>query len=98
MATCKKFPKTYEILKKLQIPLAVRGVCFARQTPGSGVAEHSDGRNFILTAHLGLEVPEGCWIEVGGVRGGWREGYLTTVDTSFKHATGNPSDQERHVL
>lgn len=56
---CAKFPKTYNLLKELNIPLAVRGVCFARQTPGSGVAPHTDGRNFILTSHLGLKIPEG---------------------------------------
>ena len=56
---CAQFPNTYDLLKELNIPLAVRGVCFARQTPGSGVAPHSDGRNFILTSHLGLKIPEG---------------------------------------
>ncbi len=56
---CAEFPKTYELLQSLKIPLAVRGVCFARQAPGSGVEPHSDGRNFILTSHLGIQVPEG---------------------------------------
>lgn len=50
---CSKFPKTVELLKDLEIPLAVRGVMFARQVPGSGVSPHTDGRNFILTTHLG---------------------------------------------
>ena len=50
---CEKFPQTVELLKELQIPLAVRGVMFARQVPGSGVSPHTDGRNFILTTHLG---------------------------------------------
>lgn len=50
---CKKFPKTVALLKELNIPLAVRGVMFARQVPGSGVSPHSDARNFILTTHLG---------------------------------------------
>lgn len=50
---CEKFPKTVELLKELEIPLAVRGVMFARQVPGSGVSPHTDGRNFILTTHLG---------------------------------------------
>ena len=93
-----EFPKTYELLRSLKIPLAVRGVCFARQSPGSGVQPHSDGRNFILTSHLGLKIPEGCWIEVGGERKGWEEGKLTTLDTSFTHSTGNPSESDRHVL
>ena len=94
----KIFPKTYELLRKLKIPLAVRGVCFARQAPGSGVAPHSDGRNFILTSHLGLQVPEGCWISVGEEKKTWEVGKLTTLDTSFSHSTGNPSQEDRHVL
>ncbi len=95
---CNEFPKSYELLRSLQIPLAVRGVCFARQAPGSGVQPHSDGRNFILTSHLGLKIPEGCWLQVGEERRGWTERKLTTLDTSFSHATGNPSNSERHVL
>ena len=95
---CKEFPKTYELLQSLNIPLAVRGVCFARQAPGSGVQPHTDGRNFILTSHLGLKVPEGCWIQVGDERRSWEVGKLTTLDTSFEHSTGNPTDSDRHVL
>ena len=92
------FPETYQILRKLRIPLAVRGVCFARQAPGTGVAPHSDGRNFILTTHLGLKVPEGCWIKVGEEEQTWEVGKLTTLDTSFTHSTGNDSSEDRHVL
>lgn len=103
MENCQAFPQTYELLRSLNIPLAVRGVCFARQAPGSGVQPHSDGRNFILTSHLGLSIPssesgEECWIEVGGERRGWNEGKLTTLDTSFTHSTGNPTEHDRHVL
>jgi aspartyl/asparaginyl beta-hydroxylase (cupin superfamily) len=98
MDNCKEFPQTYELLRSLQIPLAVRGVCFARQAPQSGVQPHSDGRNFILTSHLGLSIPEGCWIQVGTERRGWSKGKLTTIDTSFLHSTGNPSNADRHVL
>jgi aspartyl/asparaginyl beta-hydroxylase (cupin superfamily) len=95
---CTEFPETYQLLRSLQIPLAVRGVCFARQAPGSGVQPHSDGRNFILTSHLGLKIPDECWIQVGEERRGWTEGKLTTLDTSFTHSTGNPSNSDRHVL
>ena len=96
---CQQFPATYQLIRSLNIPLAVRGVCFARQAPASGVQSHSDGRNFILTCHLGLKIPKECWIEVGGIRQTWQEGKLTTLDTSFEHSTGNPSaTQDRHVL
>jgi aspartyl/asparaginyl beta-hydroxylase (cupin superfamily) len=98
MENCKEFPKTAELLRKLNIPLAVRGVCFARQAPGSGVQAHSDGRNFILTSHLGLKVPREAWIQSGKERRSWEERKLTTLDTSFSHSTGNPSDEDRHVL
>ncbi|MEO0375800.1 MAG: aspartyl/asparaginyl beta-hydroxylase domain-containing protein, partial [Cyanobacteria bacterium P01_A01_bin.17] len=64
-----------------------------------GVQAHSDGRNFILTAQLGLKVPKDAWIEVAGQKGGWEEGKLTILDTSFTHRTGNDSDtEERDVL
>ena len=95
---CKEFPKTYELIRSLDIPIAVRGVCFARQAAGSGVKPHSDGRNFILTSHLGLKIPKGCWLSCGGERQSWNVGKLTTLDTSFDHSTGNPTEFDRHVL
>lgn len=70
----------------------------AKQSPRSGVQPHSDGRNFILTSHLGLSIPDDCWMQVGHERRGWEKGKLTTLDTSFTHSTGNPSDSDRHVL
>lgn len=95
---CKEFPRTYDLLRSLNIPLAVRGVCFARQKGGSGVKPHSDGRNFILTSHLGLKVPDGCWIQVGNERKSWEEQKLLTLDTSFTHSTSNPTNDDRYVL
>lgn len=95
---CKEFPKTTELLRSLNIPFAVRGVCFARQAAGSGVQPHTDGRNFILTSHVGLKIPDGCWIKVGEEESTWEEGKLVTLDTSFLHSTGNPTEADRHVL
>jgi aspartate beta-hydroxylase len=95
----KVFPKTYEIIRGLNIPLAVRGVMFAKQAPGTGVAPHSDGRNFILTAHLGISVPkEGCWMSVAGDKRPWQQDKVVILDTSFTHSTGNESDEDRYVL
>ena len=98
LENCKEFPKTYELIKELDIPLAVRGVCFARQKPYSGVKTHSDGRNFILTSHLGIKIPKDCWIEVAKERRDWEEQRLLTLDTSFLHSTGNPTAEDRYVL
>lgn len=95
----RRFPKTTEIIQSCNIPLAVRGVMFAKQVPGSGVQPHSDGRNFILTAHLGLMVPEkDCWISVAEEKKSWEKDKLIVFDTSFTHSTMNDSEEDRHVL
>lgn len=98
---CALFPKTVEILKSLRIPLAMRGVMFAKQLPRTGVQPHSDGRNFILTAHLGLKIPqdyESCWMKVGGIKKSWKQNEVIILDTSFVHETMNDTNEDRYVL
>ena len=70
---CELFPKTVQLLKQSEVPLAMRGVIVARQVPGTGVQPHSDGRNFFLTAHFGLSIPPDCAITVGGEERPWKE-------------------------
>ncbi len=77
---------------------------FARQAKGgTGIELHTDDCNFILTAHLLLDVPpesESCWIEVAGERRYYDEpGKLLIFDTSYFHRTRNESpSQDRTVL
>lgn len=97
-SNCERFPKTKLLLEKAKAPLAMRGVIVARQTPNSGVAPHSDGRNCILSAHFGLSVPEGCSMTAGGVTKDWIDDGVIVVDTSFQHSTRNDSDEDRFVL
>lgn len=40
----------------------------------------------------------GCWIKVGDEERTWSVGKLTTLDTSFEHSTGNPTDEDRYVF
>ncbi len=81
-----------QLLASLDIPFAVRCVMFARQAAGTGVQPHSDARNFILTAHLGLQVPKdppgACWMRVAEERRGWEENKVAVIDTTFEHETG----------
>lgn len=95
---CTFFPKTVQLLKESGVPLAMRGVIVARQAPKTGVEPHSDGRNFFLTAHFGLSVPEGCSMTVGGETRSWKEDDCIVLDTSFQHSTRNDSDEDRFVL
>eukprot|EP00746_Dinoflagellata_sp_MGD_P034337 gnl/MRDRNA2_/MRDRNA2_18203_c0_seq1.p1 gnl/MRDRNA2_/MRDRNA2_18203_c0~~gnl/MRDRNA2_/MRDRNA2_18203_c0_seq1.p1 ORF type:complete len:378 (-),score=82.21 gnl/MRDRNA2_/MRDRNA2_18203_c0_seq1:112-1245(-) len=93
----KLFPKTAKLLDSLNAPASE--VFFARQTAGTGIKPHTDNTNFILTGHLGLEVPEGdCWIEVGEHRKGWEEGKAIAMDTSMMHSTENNTGGDRYVL
>lgn len=93
-----KFPTTTKILQNLNIPLAVRGIMFAKQLPKTGVKAHSDGRNFILTCHLGLSIPNDCTITVGGEKRLWLQDKAIVFDTSFVHETENNSSEDRYVL
>ncbi|CEG00908.1 Aspartyl/Asparaginyl beta-hydroxylase [Ostreococcus tauri] len=92
------FPKTVEILKNHNVPSVE--AFFARQAPSTGIKPHSDYTNFILTSHLGLDVPEGqCWMKVGEFKKDWVNGGGMIVDTSFVHSTANESDSKtRYVL
>eukprot|EP00168_Porphyra_purpurea_P016769 TRINITY_DN5555_c0_g1_i2.p5 TRINITY_DN5555_c0_g1~~TRINITY_DN5555_c0_g1_i2.p5 ORF type:complete len:122 (+),score=44.28 TRINITY_DN5555_c0_g1_i2:1230-1595(+) len=82
-------------------PLAPRSLAFARQAPRSGIAKHSDGLNFMLTAHLGVAVPEpagSAWVRVGGECRAWTEGGVLLLDTAFVHETWNGAAAPRIVL
>jgi len=99
----KLFPKTTKIVRDEANCPSVE-VFFARQAPQTGIAAHSDGCNFIMTAHLALDVPMAptdtpAWIEVGGERREWLNGKMLVFDTSYTHSTHNPSaTKERYVL
>lgn len=94
------FPQTMGILRDAEVPLAIRGCMFAKQTPGTGVVPHSDEWNFVLTLHLGIVIPkgQGCWIRVGEETRSWQQDKALIFDTSFTHSTGNDSEEDRFVL
>ena len=57
--------------------------------------------NYIMTAHLALEVPEprqDCWIKCGAERRHWEPLKGLVMDTSFVHETFNETEGERFVL
>lgn len=91
------FPRTVQVLKDLSVPSVE--VFFARQGPNSGIKPHSDKNNFIITCHLGLDVPEGqAWIQVGDEKYYWKNGEAVIFDTSIVHCTRNDASSPRLVL
>jgi len=95
---CRLFPNTTEILKAAKCPSVE--VFFARQPPNTGIKPHTDNTNFILTAHIGIDVPEQlAWMQVGEFKKYWVNGEGLVADTSFIHSTANESDdKDRYVL
>ena len=54
------FPKTMAALEACSVPLGVRLVAFGKQLPHTALHWHSDGRNYMLTAHIPLAGPTVC--------------------------------------
>ena len=92
------FPVTTTLLKTTKCPSVE--VFFARQPPNTGIRPHTDNTNFVLTAHLGIDVPEQLsWMKVGEFKRYWENGKGLVADTSFIHSTANESiHEDRYVL
>jgi len=58
---------------------------FLRLEPGGHIRPHCGAGNFRWVAHLGLLVPEGVSITVGGEQRSWTEGGTILFDDSFIH-------------
>ncbi len=88
-------PRTAQVLER--VPVAKEAL-FSILEPGAHIPEHSDEFNFLITCHLGVQVPEGCQIRVGPETRSWQEGKCLLLDTSYLHEAWNPSAQRRCVL
>ena len=93
------FPKTTALVREANTPSVE--VFFAKQAPKTGIKPHTDFTNFIMTAHLGLDVPPPpeSWMKVGEETRFWENGVGMCADTSFIHSTFNESASiDRYVL
>mmetsp|Transcript_7980 Transcript_7980/g.21038 ORF Transcript_7980/g.21038 Transcript_7980/m.21038 type:complete len:259 (+) Transcript_7980:233-1009(+) len=91
------FPRTCELLHRAKVPLLE--AFFAKMPPKSVIGPHSDMCNFALTAHLGVDVPEGeCSLTVGDGTREWRNGETMLFDTSILHEAENRADRTRYIL
>merc|ERR1711904_411321 len=67
--------------------------------PKSNIKAHSDNVNFVLTSHLGVEIPGGqCDLTVGNQTMEWRNGKVLLFDTSILHKAENRADRTRYIL
>ncbi len=95
LAAC---PVTARLLATIPGYPVFRDAMFSILAPGGEIPPHRDVANIYLTAHLGLSVPEGGFIEVAGQQRAWREQAFTVFDSSYEHRAVNPSNLPRVVL
>ena len=63
--------------------------------PKTKIREHNGPSNTRLRLHLGIEVPDGASITVGGIKKTWEEGKLLAFDDSFVHSVEHNGDAPR---
>lgn len=93
---CGLFPKTSKLLCDAEVPCVE--AFFAAMKPNSKINPHTDSCNFVLTSHLGLDIPAKCHITVGDETQNWANGKVMMFDTSIFHDAVNDSDEYRYIL
>jgi aspartyl/asparaginyl beta-hydroxylase (cupin superfamily) len=95
---CQKFPKTYEILKKVPF------LTFAEITilePHSDILPHIGETNTTMRGHLGLSIPgplPEAGIEVNQKQRSWEEGKIVLFSDAHHHRVWNHTSKRRMVL
>lgn len=96
-----RFPRTIEVLEKLELPrITTRApsILFSRLSPGARIPPHHGVMNARLICHLPLIVPPGCGFRVGGETREWHEGELLIFDDTVEHEAWNNGTADRIVL
>ena len=95
-------PKTSAVLAKLPLDLVPEHgpeVCFSIMRPGAHILPHRGVTNARAVLHLGLDIPEGCALNLVGVQQvEWRRGLCWAFDDTFEHEAWNHSDRTRAIL
>jgi beta-hydroxylase len=94
---CERCPETTRILESLP-RFEKDHIMFSALNPHKRIPHHTGPMNGILRGHLGLVVPQGCYIRVGPDERTWEEGKVMVFDDSFEHEVFNHSDFVRIVL
>ncbi len=97
-ANCKKYPKTYSLLK------SIPNLTFAELTvlePHSRVLPHIGETNTTIRGHLGISVPGQlplAGIRVGNEERSWENGKVVLFSDCHRHTVWNDTNERRFVL
>jgi len=74
-------------------------VCFSIMRPGAHILPHRGVTNARAVLHLGLEIPDGCALNLVGVEQlRWEAGRCFAFDDTYEHEAWNRSDRTRAIL
>ena len=88
-------PRTMGVIE--QVP-HVTTAGFSRLAAGACIRPHVGLNPRVLRCHLGLIVPPGCGLRVGGETRRWEEDRCLVFDDTMEHEAWNRSDEDRVVL
>lgn len=71
---------------------------FSALAPGTRIAPHTGYTSRVLRCHLGLIVPPGCGLRIGGETRTWEEGRCLVFDDTARHEAWNQGTSRRVVL
>ncbi|KAK7078855.1 Aspartate beta-hydroxylase domain-containing protein 2 [Halocaridina rubra] len=86
---CRMCPNTSTMigsLPSLMKDCVFGNACFSILYPDSHIEPHHGPTNLRLRCHLGLSVPNGCWLEVAGKQYKWQPQQACVFDDSFEHS------------
>lgn len=92
---CRKCPVTVSLVEKVPGLLTAM---FSIHEPGAHLPRHRGVTKGMLTYHLGLRIPEGCYINVEDQGYHWQEGRFFVFDDTYYHEVFNNSEQNRLIL
>jgi Aspartyl/Asparaginyl beta-hydroxylase len=96
---CALCPRTAAVIDANHAVLSRGGVVTVSVLdPATHVAPHVGPTNMRLRCHLGVDIPDGCELSVGGITRTWEEGRCLVFDDSFTHEVWNRSARRRLVL
>lgn len=97
---CNLFPVAAKAVYDSGAPVVE--VFFASMKPQTDIKPHSDFTNFVLTSHLGMDIPYSgenkCRLTIGDETREWINGEIMMFDTSIIHDAVNESDKTRYIL
>ncbi|XP_037014060.2 aspartate beta-hydroxylase domain-containing protein 1 [Artibeus jamaicensis] len=101
---CRRCPRAYRTLRGLRSFMSANtfgNAGFSVLLPGARLEGRCGPTNARVRCHLGLKIPPGCELVVGGEPQCWAEGHCLLVDDSFLHTVahnGSPEDGPRVVF